>query len=281
MSSQPPWNDTARQAIAIFGRAVRDKVIGPGHHGLPYSMFLSRIQFNRGTILLYLFREDFSGVYLSLNQGITEIRQKYESQAKESLQTRAADYRAQLGTMPASFEPGTIDLRPSGTQNLSAYYQAGSICAKFYAPDVMPDDHTLVADFHNILAAYDLLSYNETVPIGSGLHEEDEEATTLLEDLRKFRQHKRIERNANLVKEVKRIQGYTCRLCGFNFETTYGDIGHHFIEAHHLTPISELKGKAVLLDPAIDFTVLCSNCHRMLHRCEAPHDIEGFKGKYL
>ncbi len=230
---------------------------------------------------VYLFREDLTGVYLSLNQGVTEIREKYRSKAKDALQTKAADFLAQLGSLPEGFEKGVIDLRPSGSQNLSAYYQSGSICAKFYPSDSMPQESELIADFHAILATYDLLSYNETVPIGSGLQEEDEKSGALLEDLRKFRQHKRIERNARLAKEAKRILGYTCSLCGFNFEKTYGDIGHNYIEAHHLTPISELKGKKVLLDPAKDFAVLCANCHRMIHRCDAPHDVAGFKDKYI
>ena len=45
--------------------------------------------------------------------------------------------------------------------------------------------------------------------------------------------------------------------------------------------ISELKGKRVLMDPAKDFAVLCANCHRMVHRCESPHDMNGFKERYL
>jgi len=183
--------------------------------------------------------------------------------------------------LPHGFEKGVINLCPSGSQNLSAYYQVGSICAKFYSSDNIPSESDLISDFHAIMATYDLLSYNETVPIGSGLEEDDEKSGSLLEDLRKFRQHKRIERNARLAKEAKRILGYNCTLCGFNFEKMYGEIGHHYIEAHHLTPISELKGKQVLLNPKKDFTVLCANCHRMIHRCDAPHDVEGFKDKYF
>jgi hypothetical protein len=43
------------------------------------------------------------------------------------------------------------------------------------------------------------------------------------------------------------------------------------------TPISELKGQRVSLDPAHDFAVLCANCHRMIHRFEHPEDIEAFR----
>ena len=230
---------------------------------------------------VYLFREDFSGVYLSLNQGVTEIRQKYQSEAKDALRAKAADYLAQIGSAPVGFTNDKIDLRPSSLQNLSAFYEAGNIFSKFYSADSIPENNDLIQDMKLMLSNYELLSYNETVPIGPGLEEEDEQRAQFIEDLRVFRQHKRIDRNARLAKEVKRIQGYTCKACGFNFEKVYGELGELYIEAHHLTPISELKGKRISLDPVKDFTVLCANCHRMIHRCDAPHDLDGFRDRYL
>ena len=50
-----------------------------------------------------------------------------------------------------------------------------------------------------------------------------------------------------------------------------------FIEAHHLVPISLFKGQVVKLDPKLDFAVLCSNCHRMIHKTEKPDDVKAFK----
>ena len=58
----------------------------------------------------------------------------------------------------------------------------------------------------------------------------------------------------------------------------YGELGRDFIEAHHLRPISLLEeGTAVSYDIATDFAVLCSNCHRMIHRTTDPSDLEGFR----
>lgn len=227
---------------------------------------------------VYLFREEFTGLYFGLNQGVTDIREKYPK-PKVALKTKAADYRAQIGGLPAGFTEVDIDLRPSSSANLSAYYQAGNICAKYYDAKNIPSEEVLVSDLRNLLQVYELLSYNETVPVGAA--PDDEETNFFIEDLRKFRQHKRVERNARLAKEAKRIHGYTCKLCGFNFKQVYGEIGREYIEAHHLTPISKLKGKKLLLDPSKGFTVLCANCHRMIHRCEFPNDIEGFRQQYL
>jgi 5-methylcytosine-specific restriction protein A len=50
----------------------------------------------QGFYIVYLFRSDLSGVYLSLNQGVTSIRDVYGADAKKSLVVRAADYRARL-----------------------------------------------------------------------------------------------------------------------------------------------------------------------------------------
>jgi 5-methylcytosine-specific restriction enzyme A len=45
-----------------------------------------------------------------------------------------------------------------------------------------------------------------------------------------------------------------------------------------LKPIAELEeGIAVHYDLADDFAVLCSNCHRMIHRSADPSDLAAFR----
>ena len=74
---------------------------------------------------------------------------------------------------------------------------------------------------------------------------------------------KRYERNSALRHAAIMIQGYKCRVCGFDFEDFYGDIGHEYIEVHHIKPLSEGEQNP---DPAYDLIVVCSNCHKMIHR---------------
>jgi 5-methylcytosine-specific restriction protein A len=63
-----------------------------------------------------------------------------------------------------------------------------------------------------------------------------------------------------------------------SFPERYGEIGDGFIEAHHLKPISTLEeGISVDYDVATDFAVLCSNCHRMIHRAADPSNLQAFK----
>ena len=63
----------------------------------------------------------------------------------------------------------------------------------------------------------------------------------------------------------------------FNFEKTYGNLGRKYIEAHHLVPIRDLKKGERRKVTEHDFAVLCSNCHRMIHRQANPGNLEKLK----
>lgn len=76
------------------------------------------------------------------------------------------------------------------------------------------------------------------------------------------------ERNPKNVRRAKAVHGTRCKVCGFDFEATYGKHGKGYIEAHHLCPVSSLK-KSTIVDVKTEMTVVCSNCHRMLHRDSA------------
>ena len=72
------------------------------------------------------------------------------------------------------------------------------------------------------------------------------------------------ERDATLRRHALQLHGYDCMACGFNFERFYGYIGKHFIEVHHVIPLT--KGGKRKTNPSTDLIVLCANCHRMVHR---------------
>ncbi len=55
-----------------------------------------------------------------------------------------------------------------------------------------------------------------------------------------------------------------CEACGFDFHKFYGKIGEDYIEGHHSIPVSELK-EGDKTKPE-DIVLLCSNCHKMVHR---------------
>lgn len=73
------------------------------------------------------------------------------------------------------------------------------------------------------------------------------------------------------------VRGTNCCICGFNFESVYGEIGKKFIHVHHIKPISEI-GKQYEINPSTDLIPVCPNCHAMLHiRSKEPLSIEALK----
>jgi hypothetical protein len=70
-------------------------------------------------------------------------------------------------------------------------------------------------------------------------------------------------RSAKLAKAVKEKHKYTCQACGFD-PSFYGNLGARFIECHHKNELAKQGGVAKLTDPD-DVTVLCVNCHHMIH----------------
>lgn len=84
-----------------------------------------------------------------------------------------------------------------------------------------------------------------------------------------YKLHKLRERNQTINKKKKEIYHrqhgkLDCEVCGFDFNAVYGELGSGYIEAHHRVPLSELSGESkTRLD---DLALVCSNCHRMLHR---------------
>ncbi|MCL2062392.1 MAG: HNH endonuclease [Firmicutes bacterium] len=73
------------------------------------------------------------------------------------------------------------------------------------------------------------------------------------------------ERNPKNRQDCIRLQGTICKVCGFNFYQTYGELGKDFIEVHHKKPLYSLD-EEIVINPAEDLVAVCSNCHHMLHR---------------
>jgi len=281
-------NEIPEQVRSVLGANDRYLIHGSVGQGnwarVPWLAIFDRLiteTARRGFYVVYLVREDFSGVFLSLNQGVTDVRERYGAEARHALEVRAQDLLAQLGNFGSNFRGGPIDLQVSGGSTLGAFYEVGSILSKFYPLESLPEDEILNSDLVELMELYSALSSRAVLVQGVSPQEDDEQNTPGVEDLTRLREHKRIERNQRLSRAAKRSLGYTCQVCGFNFEARYGEIGRDFIEAHHLVPLSDLRGQRVLLRPDRDFAVLCSNCHKMIHRSDLVHDPEGFRRRYL
>jgi 5-methylcytosine-specific restriction protein A len=229
----------------------------------------------------FLFREDMKGVYLTLTQAVTEAKRAYRADARTALKARAAHFRAMLGSDCGRFSINDIDLTPSNRSNDTSFYEAGTICATFYPSGSIPDNTTITADLRALVALYERLASSDVVVTTVADEYQSLTSGIEFEDASRRRLHERIERNQRLVNKVKEAHGSTCQACGLNFKEFYGELGDGYIEAHHLRPMSTLAKARVEMDPVQDFAVLCSNCHRMIHRSEHVSDVENFKAAHI
>lgn len=66
-----------------------------------------------------------------------------------------------------------------------------------------------------------------------------------------------------------------CEVCEFDFEEVYGPVGRGYSEVHHKLPLSEVESEVeTRLE---DLAIVCSNCHRMIHRRNPPLSMEELK----
>ena len=97
--------------------------------------------------------------------------------------------------------------------------------------------------------------------------------------------HLRVERDYRLVRAKKEAVlaatgRLACEVCGFDFHTTYGVRGKGFCEVHHMKSLARGGKRKTRLS---DLAVVCSNCHRMLHRGErvlTPAELRDLMGRH-
>lgn len=108
----------------------------------------------------------------------------------------------------------------------------------------------------------------------------EDEAAMYAEGRASYRLHRQLERNAKIAKIVKnkrllKTGDLRCDVCSFSFRKKYGLIGSGFIEAHHTIPISKLRRRRYT--KLSEMALVCSNCHRMLHRSNPVRSIKELK----
>ena len=235
----------------------------------------------RGYYVVYLFHATEPIVHLSLNQGTTAVREEFGGLARQALTDRAELMRKRLADFVPSLAVTKIDL--GSTARLPGDYAAGHALGVTYRLSELPTEEALITDLQNAVTAYRALTFRgglDATPENDGDVQEQFAVPpdAPLIEIRRYKLHRRIERNSAATRAAKKFHGTRCQACELDFVERYGPIGEGFIEAHHLRPISKLEeGVPVKYDLAVDFAVLCSNCHRMIHRSSDPSDLAAFR----
>ena len=286
-------NYLRKDAAEAVGESLHDhntalKVTGsPGQGvwaGVPWiACFYSVIteSATSGFYVVYLFNSKAKTVTLSLNQGTTAVRAEYGTKKSfDVLRDNAALIRHRLNDLIEGFDSSAINFGLS--KPLPRGYEAGHAFGYTYNLVDLPSENTLVDDLNRICKAYLKLAYRGGLAPSNNINgttEDDEalEKSLSVDETKRYRNHRRIERNPKAAKLAKKGRPAICEACSFQFSATYGELGEGYIEAHHLRPLSSLnEGESVLYN-ASDFALLCANCHRMIHRLDDPSNITKLK----
>lgn len=94
---------------------------------------------------------------------------------------------------------------------------------------------------------------------------ESQSTTRVTEGQLQYTIGRRFERSPRLRSECINYHGTDCKICGFDFEGVYGELGKNYCHVHHISPLSEV-GESHLVCPKTDLIPVCPNCHAMLHK---------------
>ena len=128
-----------------------------------------------------------------------------------------------------------------------------------------------VDDQNRKIISDDIIDYLEKVL--DGYTQNDESKYHLYdESIKKIVSSTQIKRSQAARLECLHLHGYKCKVCGFDFEEKYGELGKEYIEVHHITPIGRLSSndRYAGTNPQNDLIPLCSNCHSMIHQKRPP-----------
>ncbi|KUM68666.1 hypothetical protein AQI84_37130 [Streptomyces griseorubiginosus] len=151
-----------RSAPVVFEPYVPASYIIKGSAGngagafCPWAAFFDPDETNtatRGMYLVYLFAEDMQTVSLSLNQGVTELRETFG--AREAEQRLRSEAEAIRGAFPEDVSSGLEDvINLGGRPGLPRAYEAGNILARVYEVDALPTEGELKLDLRKMIQLY-------------------------------------------------------------------------------------------------------------------------------
>ncbi|MFJ7890013.1 MrcB family domain-containing protein [Lysinibacillus xylanilyticus] len=253
----------------------------------------------KGYYLVYLFKEDMSGFYLSLNQGYTYFREKYGAkEGRIKIQHTANLIRSKVA-VSAEYNLTHIDL--GSDRDLAIGYEKGHIYGKYYDTSNLPSENELISDFIVLLESYQKIvtfmngrsvkEFNDYLllqddlkfleideenyqakanEIANGhimsLFEQEEEPRPPKDPVVDEGGRKRYPRSAKEAADALLRANYTCEFDAKHETFTGKATNHQYAEAHHFIGISHHKKfPEVDLDRAANIVCLCPTCHRKIH----------------
>jgi len=107
-----------------------------------------------GIYIVFLFKKDMSGFYMSLNQGVTYFDEIYRSKKYDAIKKVVKYFRNNILTDKFSIEE--IDLGARSKSSLGYGYQSTNILSKYYSSNNF-NDEMIIQDLRDMLDIYDLI----------------------------------------------------------------------------------------------------------------------------
>ena len=227
----------------------------------------------RGIYIVLLFSADMSGVYLSLNQGVTDFRYRFGAKKKVLMELKRSACQLQ-NELPQPLKGilKPIDLK---SKNLGSFYNEGNIQAFYYPRENLPSKEQFRNDFLVLLYSYDRIVRHK----GTEIHEEDfqlqinecasnkikrSDIVTLkpnkqTSSIQKYRRD--LKASAFAIQEAH----FCCEVEPTHHTFTAKKTGENYVEAHHLIPLRFQGEFGSSLDIPENIVSLCPNCHKLVH----------------
>ncbi|WP_251664931.1 MrcB family domain-containing protein [Niallia taxi] len=257
----------------------------------------------KGYYIVYLFKADMSGVYISLNQGWTYFKNKYGTKlGRERIKSTANIIRQKINAKPINMTATEISL--GGRGDLAQGYERGHIYGRLYEANNLPSSKELISDLKELLASYREIEYmmgersidhfNDYLLLsddGNYLEEERDQEEDFQENIQSsFEINSLVEeekapdkplpkpepvfdkagkerwpRDARVAAKALRISGYKCAYDETHTSFTSKVTGKRYLEIHHLVPMKYQGNFKVSLDRTSQLLALCPTCHRQIH----------------
>lgn len=259
-----------------------------------------------GYYIVYLFKADMSGVYVSLNQGWTYFKEKYGTkEGRIKIKHTASLMRGQLNTVPMHLREEEIDLATNN--ELGKGYENGHIYGRYYDLNNLPEAEEIIMDFQSLLITYqeivnlmngrtvkqfnDYLLLIEDEEFLEDPENKEEKYQDMVNDLARgdaegnnqredegprTRKEPVIDkggrtswpRSASEAADALKLSDYKCSLDESHETFISKSTKKPFMELHHLVPMAVQQHFANDLDRAANIRSLCPNCHRAIHHSD-------------
>lgn len=257
---------------------------------LPWIAFLNEKITNtpqQGYYIAYLFSGDGKKIFLTIALGVTNRKGLKQLQKDKSILINNLEKLLISKDIKRCNDKVNLMAKKATAKK----YESSVVCYKKYNTSKLPDENKLKEDLSKFVKIYNDM-YEKITNVcavinsikGKGeknniIHNNTDNIFLSAKEYKKRINHFIYEGrlSSNDIEKIKKQLGYTCEACGFNFKSIYPKIGNKYIEAHHKIPYSQIKENDSRETTISDFAVLCSNCHKMIHKLNDPADIDGLK----